>query len=117
MVVEQGDVFWVELGDPSGSGPGYRHPHVVIQNNVFNQSRIRTVVVCAITSNVRLAAAPGNVRLPRGEANLPKASVVNVSQLYTVDRTDLVEKIGSLSPARMDQVLEGVRLLIEPREL
>ena len=117
MVVEQGDVFWVELGDPSGSGPGYRHPHVVIQNNVFNQSRIRTVVVCAITSNVRLAAAPGNVRLPRGEANLPKASVVNVSQLYTVDRTDLVEKIGSLAPARMDQVLEGVRLLIEPREL
>ena len=117
MVVEQGDVFWVELGDQSGSGPGYRHPHVVIQNNVFNQSRIRTVVVCAITSNVRLAAAPGNVRLPRGEANLPKASVVNVSQLYTVDKTDLVEKIGSLSPARMDQVLEGVRLLIEPREL
>ena len=117
MVVEQGDVFWVDLGDPSGSGPGYRHPHVVIQNNVFNQSRMRTVVVCAITSNVRLAAAPGNVRLPRGEANLPKASVVNVSQLYTVDKTDLVEKIGSLSPARMDQVLEGVRLLIEPREL
>ena len=117
MVVEQGDVFWVDLGDPSGSGPGYRHPHVVIQNNVFNQSRMRTVVVCAITSNVRLAAAPGNVRLPRGEANLPKASVVNVSQLYTVDKTDLVEKIGSLSPARMDQVLEGVRLVIEPREL
>jgi mRNA interferase MazF len=117
MVVEQGDVFWVDLGDASGSGPAYRHPHVVIQNNVFNQSRIRTVVVCVITSNLRLAAAPGNVRLQRGEGNLPKSSVVNVSQLYTVDKADLVEKIGSLSPARLEQVLEGIRLVIEPREV
>jgi mRNA-degrading endonuclease toxin of MazEF toxin-antitoxin module len=80
----QGDVYWIDLGAPSGSGPGYRHPHVVIQNNVFNRSRINTVVVCALTSNLRRAQAPGNVLLEVGEANLPKQSVVNVSQIFTV---------------------------------
>lgn len=117
MVIRQGDIFWVDLGTPSGSGPGYKHPHVVIQNNLFNQSRINTVVVCALTSNLGRARAPGNVLLSKGEANLKKASVVNISQVITVDKTDLIEKIGSLTSTRIDQIIEGIQLLIEPRGL
>lgn len=116
MTIRQGDIFWVELGDPAGSGPGYRHPHVVIQNNVFNESRLNTVVLCVLTSNVKRAASPGNVLLQKGEGNLPKASVANITQLITVDKKDLVEKIGSLPPARINQILSGVRLLLEPME-
>jgi mRNA interferase MazF len=117
VVIHQGDVYWVDLGEPRGSAPGYRHPHVVIQNNLFNRSRINTVVVCVITSNLKRAAAPGNVLLEKGEANLPKPSVVNVSQIFTVDKTDLVERIGSLSPQRVRQILDGLRLLTEPRDI
>ena len=116
MVINQGDVFWVDLGEPSGSEPGYRHPHMVIQNNVFNRSRINTVVMCVLTSNLRQARAPGNVLLEKGEANLPRQSVVNVSQIFTVDKRDLEEKIGTLSQRRTRQVLDGVRLVIEPRD-
>lgn len=89
----------------------------MIQNNVFNRSRINTVVVCALTSNLRRAAAPGNVLLEKGEANLPRQSVVNVSQIYTVDKRDLVEEIGTLSRRRIRQILAGVMLVIEPREI
>jgi len=117
MVINQGDVFWVDLGEPSGSEPGFRHPHVVIQNNVFNHSRISTAVVCALTSNLRRAEAPGNILLENGEANLPKQSVVNVSQIFTVDKRDLDEKIGTLSHRRVRQILDGVRLVIEPRDV
>jgi mRNA interferase MazF len=117
LTIAQGDIFWVELGTPRGSEPAYRHPHVIIQNNVFNQSRISTVVVCALTSNLKRAAAPGNVLLKKGEANLPKDSVVNISQIITANKTDLLEKIGSLSPQRLNAVLDGVRLVIEPREI
>jgi len=117
MVINQGDVFWVDLGEPSGSGPGYRHPHVVIQNNVFNRSRINTVVVCVLTSNLKRAQAPGNVLLEKGEVNLPQQSVVNVSQIFTVDKRDLVEKIGTLSRQRVRQILDGLRLLTEPRDI
>ena len=117
MVINQGEVYWVDLGEPSGSEPGYRHPHVVIQNNLFNHSRINTVVVCALTTNLRRADAPGNVLLEKGEANLPRQSVVNVSQIFTVDKMDLVEMIGVLSRRRMRQILDGVSLLLEPREV
>ena len=117
MVIKQGDIYWIDLGEPSGSGPGYRHPHVVIQNNIFNRSRINTVVVCALTSNLRRAQAPGNVLLEKNEANLPKQSVVNVSQIFTVDKRDLGEKIGALSSRRIRQILDGVHLLIEPRDI
>lgn len=116
MVINQGDIFWIDLEDPSGSEPGFRHPHVVIQNNLFNRSRIDTVVVCLLTSNLRLARVPGNVLLEKGEGNLPKQSVVNVSQLYTVDKVDLVEWMGVLAEKRIRQILDGVRLLTEPRE-
>jgi mRNA interferase MazF len=107
----------VVLGQPSGSGPGFRHPHVVIQNNLFNHSRIHTVVVCTLTSNLKRAESPGNVLLAKGEANLPKKSVVNVSQIITVDKSDLTEKIGTLSLTRLAQILAGVNLLLEPREV
>jgi mRNA interferase MazF len=116
VVIRQGDVFWVDPGQPSGSGPGFLHPHVVVQNDPFNQSRIGTVVVCALTSQLKRAAAPGNVLLEAGEANLPKPSVVVVSQLFTLDKEDLVEKIGALSQERVEQIIEGIYLLLEPRE-
>jgi mRNA interferase MazF len=90
---------------------------VVIQNNVFNRSRINTVVVCALTSNLQRAAAPGNVLLEPGEADLPKPSVVVVSQLFTVDKSQLSEHIGTLSKKRVLQILDGMRLLMEPREI
>ncbi|HEX5716681.1 MAG TPA: type II toxin-antitoxin system PemK/MazF family toxin [Thermoanaerobaculia bacterium] len=117
MVIRQGDVFWVDLGEASGSASGFLHPHVVVQNDVFNESRLRTVVVCTLTSNLGRARVPGNVLLDEGEANLPKSSVVVVSQLYTVDRDDLVERIGTLGPDRVRQILEGLYLLLEPREV
>jgi len=117
MVINQGDIFWIELGIPSGSSPGYRHPHVVIQNNLFNRSKINTVIVCALTSNLKRAKAPGNVLLSKGEANLKKESVVNISQIITVDKLDLVEKIGTLSPKRVRQILEGIKLLTESRDI
>ncbi len=117
MVILQGDVYWIDLGDPYGSEPGYRHPHVVVQNNVFNRSRIHTVVVCALTSNLRRAGAPGNVLLKAGEAGLPRQSVVNVSQIFTVDKRRLQEKIGTLSRERVREILDGVHLVLEPRDL
>lgn len=117
MIIRQGDLFWVDFGHPSGSAPGYRHPHLVIQNNLFNQSKINTVVVCALTSNLKRAEAPGNLLLSKGEANLKKQSIVNTSQIVTVDKADLVEKIGTLAPARMKQVIEGIKLLLEPSEV
>lgn len=117
MVINQGDIYWVDLGDPVGSAPGYRHPHVVIQNNLFNQSRINTVVVCALTSNLKRAPAPGNVLLDTKEAHLSKRSVVMVSQIFTVDKAQLGEYIGKLSGKRVRQILDGVKLLTEPREV
>ena len=117
MVIGQGDIFWIDLCPPEGSEPGYRHPHVVIQNNLFNSSRINTVVVCALTSNLKRALAPGNVVLKKGEANLPKKSVVNISRIFTVNKSDLKEKIGTLSKARIREVLDGIRVLTEPAEL
>ncbi len=116
MNIQQGDLFWVDLGEPGGSGPGFRHPYVVLQNNIFNASRLNTVVLCGLTSNVERAKAPGNVLLRKGEGNLPKDSVVNITQIVTVDKSDLVEKIGSLTPKRISQIVEVVKLLLEPRE-
>ena len=117
MVIHQGDLYWIDFGDPQGSEPGYKHPHVVIQNDVFNQSRINTVVVCALSSNMKWALAPGNVELKVGEGGLPKASVVVVSQLFTVDKPQLEEYIGTLSAKRIRQILDGIDLVIEPRDM
>ena len=117
MVIKQGEIYWVNLGEPRGSEPGYRHPHIVIQNNLFNISKINTVVVCALTSNLIRGKAPGNVVLNKGEANLPKKSVVNISQIFTVNKSDLVEKIGQVSDKRVNEILKGIELLTEPREI
>lgn len=116
MVIGQGDIYWIDLEYPAGSEPGYRHPHVVVQNNVFNRSEIRTTVVCALTSNLKRANAPGNVLLDKKETSLPKPSVVNVSQLFTVDKSQLTEYLGTLSPRRVREILEGIELVLEPRE-
>lgn len=116
MVINQGDVYWVELDEPSGSEPGYSHPHVVVQNNLFNQSKIKTIVVCALTTNLKRAEAPGNVLLEKGEANISKPSVVNVTQIFTVDRSQLGEYIGTLSPKCVREILKGIDLVLEPRE-
>ena len=115
--VKQGDIFWVILGPPRGSEPRYRHPHVVIQNNLFNQSKINTVVVCALTSNLTRAKSPGNVLLKKGEGNLKKESVVNITQMITVNKSDLIEKIGSLFHSRIREIIDGITLLTEPREI
>ena len=115
-MINQGDVFWIDLDEPTGSEPGYLHPYVVIQNNIFNHSRINTVVVCGVTSNLKRASSPANVILEAGEGHLPQRSVVNVTQIYTVTKADLGEKIGTLSSRRMGQILEGVKLVLEPRE-
>ena len=116
MVINQGDLYWVDLEGPRGSEPAYRHPHVVVQNNLFNRSKIHTVVVCPLTSNLKRAGSPGNVLLDDREANLPKQSVVNVSQIFTVDKTQLDEYIGTLSLERIKQILIGIKLVLEPRE-
>ncbi len=115
--IGQGDIFWVDAEIPEGSEPGYTRPVVVIQNNVFNKSRINTVVVCTITSNLKLAHAPGNVFLKKGEGGLPKDSVVNISQIITVDKAFLVEKAGSLPAEKTARIINGVKLLIEPRSI
>ena len=117
MVIEQGGIYWVDLGEPRGSEPAFRHPHIVIQNNLFNASKINTVVVCSLTSNIKRADAPGNVLLQKGEANLPKQCVVNISQIFTVNKSDLADKIGQVSKKRFNEVLDGIKLLTEPREV
>jgi mRNA interferase MazF len=117
VVIKQGDIFWVDLDEPLGSEPGYRHPCVVIQNNAFNRSHVKTVVICLLTSNLKRAESPGNILLRKGEANLPKSSVVNISQIFTLDKNKLIEKIGALSPERIHQILDGVKLLIEPCDI
>lgn len=116
MVINQGDIYWIDLEAPRGSEPGYRHPHVVVQNNLFNHSQIRTVLVCPLTSNLKRAHAPGNVLLEKREANLPKQSIVNVSQVFTVDKAQLSDYIGTSSPRRVRQILDGIKLVLEPRE-
>jgi mRNA interferase MazF len=107
--IRRGDIFWVV--DPSGgSVPPIAHPHVVVQEDVLNASRVTTVVVCALTTNLRRAEEPGNVRLEPGEGGLPKPSVVVVSQITSVPKASLGERIGALTQARVDAVLDGLAL-------
>jgi len=115
-VINQGDIYWVKLDEPEGSEAGYRHPHVIVQNNLFNHSKIRTVLVCPLTSNLKRATAPGNVLLGQKESNLPKQSVVNVSQVFAVDKKHLDEYIGTLSSKRIREILNGINLVLEPRD-
>ena len=112
-MIQQGQVYWLDFGPAAGSAPGDRHPCVVVQNDIFNRSAIATSVVCVITSNLSRAKAPGNVLLKEGEANLPKASVVNVSQILTVDKAELVECTGNISGAAAGAVRDGLHLLFD----
>jgi len=112
VVVSQGDVFWASLPDPTGSGPGFRRPVVVVQGDAFNASRLATVVVVPLTSNLRWASAPGNVRLEARGSGLARDSVANVSQIVAVDRSVLTERVGHLSEADLGLVLRGIDLVL-----
>lgn len=111
-MIAQGEVWWADLTDPVGSEPGFRRPVIVIQGAAFNQSSLRTVVCIALTSNLRWADAPGNVRLTARATGLPKDSVANVSQILTVDRADLTERVGRLSASQLELVLGGVDVVL-----
>jgi len=117
MVIRQGDIYWIELEVPSGSEPGYRHPHVVVQNDLLNRSRIQTVVVCQLTSNLKRADLPGNILLSKKDTNLSKDSVANVTQILTVDKTRLEVYVGTLSRRLVREILNGIRLVLEPRDV
>ena len=110
-MINRGDVFWLPPDDSRGVIPCYSHPHVVVQEDVFNHSRISTVIVCALTTNLHRAKGPGNVLLELGEGNLPKQSVIVVSQISSVPKASLGDRIGSLSAERVDQALAGLRFL------
>ena len=111
--IRQGDVYWIDFGPATGSAPAERHPCVVVQSDLFNQSRILTTVICLITSNLLRAEAPGNVPLAKGEANLSKACVVNVSHILTVDKSELLERIGRLPVAKSVALQKGLYLLLD----
>ena len=108
--MERGTVWWAELPQPVASEPGFRRPVIVVQANSFNRSRIKTVMVVVVTSNLRLADAPGNVSLPASVTGLPKDSVANVSQVITIDKTSLVEQSGRISSHLMKAIDDGLRL-------
>lgn len=110
--MRRGEIWWASLPEPSGSGPGFRRPLLIVSANSFNDSRINTVIAAVITSNLRLADAPGNVRLPAKGTGLAKPSVVNVSQVITVDKSLLTGRIGRLSPRLLAEVDDGLRVVL-----
>lgn len=111
-MIGQGDVWWADLAEPRGSEPGYRRPVLVVQGDAFNRSAIATVVVVPLTSNLRWADAPGNVRLSARSTGLPRDSVANVSQIVALDRTALTERVGHISSAKLELVLRGIDLVL-----
>jgi mRNA interferase MazF len=108
----RGDVWWADLPDPQGSEPGYRRPLLIVQNDLFNRSRLRTVLVVVLTGNLRLVDAPGNVLVPAKASGLPRDSVANVSQVITIDRNALTDRVGRLPGTLIDQVANGLRLAL-----
>ena len=110
--MHRGEIWWASLGEPEGSGPGYRRPVLIVQSDDFNRSRISTVIVAVLTSNAALAQAPGNVLLKARQAGLAKDSVVNVSQVITVDKQRLTEKVKKVEPSAMAEVDNGLRLVL-----
>ncbi len=111
-MIAQGEIWWAELDEPTGSEPGFRRPVVVVQGDAFNRSSLQTVVCVALTSNLRWGDAPGNVRLPARATGLPKDSVANVSQLVTLDREVLTERVGRLSASNLGLVLTGIDIVL-----
>ena len=112
MVIAQGHVYWANIPEPTGSGPGFRRPVLVVQGDAFNRSRLRTVVCVPLTSNLRWAEAPGNVLLSAKATGLPKDSVANSSQLITLDRTLLTEEVGKLSKRQLDLIRAGIDIVL-----
>jgi mRNA interferase MazF len=110
--MKRGEIWWANLPPPSGSGPGYRRPVLIVQSNAFNESNISTVLVAVITSNLALADAPGNVRLSKSTSGLTKASVVNISQLLTMDRGMLGKRVGALPARTIQRVDAGLKLVL-----
>ena len=110
--MQRGEIWWATLPSPTASEPDYKRPLLIIQSDDFTPSRIKTVIAVVITSNLRLANAPGNVLLSRKSSSLPKRSVANVSQLITVDKSFLTEKAGRLSPQKLKEVEAGLRLVL-----
>jgi len=113
VVIQRGEIWWATLPEPIGSEPGYRRPVIIIQSNAFNRSQIATVVAVIVTSNTRLAQAPGNVLLPKRATGLSQESVANVSQVITVDKQFLTERIGKLPTNLVEQIEAGLRLVLE----
>lgn len=111
-MISQGEVWWADIPPPTGSGPGFRRPVVVVQGDALNRSRIATVVCVPLTSNVRWAAAPGNALLPARATSLPKDSVANVSQIVALDKALLAERVGKLSAAKVELLLSGVDVVL-----
>lgn len=112
MVIRRGEIWWASLPEPDGSGPGYRRPVVVIQCNEFNLSRIHTVIIAILTSNTRIALRPGNVLLPASHTGLPRDSAVNISQMLTINKSRLIERVGTLSHRYLQQIDDGLRLVL-----
>jgi mRNA interferase MazF len=112
VVISQGDVWWADLDEPGGSEPGYRRPVVVVQGDAFNRSAIGTVVSVPLTSSLRWAEAPGNVRLPARSTGLPRDSVANVSQIVALDKALLTERVGTLSRAKIELLLSGIDIVL-----
>jgi mRNA interferase MazF len=112
MVISQGEVWWAELGVPKGSEPGFRRPVVVVQGDALNRSRIATVVCVPLTSNLAWADAPGNVLLSAGTTGLPNDSVANVSQVLTIDKTVLTDRVGKISRAKTELLLAGIDVVL-----
>jgi mRNA interferase MazF len=112
MVVERGQIWWADLGEPDGSGPGFHRPILIVQDDAFNRSRLRTVIGVALTTNIRLLDAPGNVLLPANATGLPKDSVANVSQIITVDRESLLQPAGRLRGQALRDVERGLRCVL-----
>ena len=110
--MERGEVWWAQLPEPMASEPGFRRPVLIVQSNAFNRSRIRTIIAVVLTSNLRLAEAPGNVLIPASDSGLPKDSVANVSQVITIDRTFLTDRCGRLPSHLIRSVDEGLRLAL-----
>jgi len=112
VVVERGQVWWADLGEPDGSEPGYNRPVLIVQSDVFNRSRLQTVIAVVLSTNARLVDAPGNVLLPARATGLPKSSVANVSQIITVDRDFLMELAGRVRGQFLKDVENGLRLVL-----
>jgi len=112
MVISQGEVWWADLAEPTGSEPGFRRPVVVVQSDAFNRSRISTIVCVPLTSNLRWSGAPGNVALDAKTTGLPKDSVANVSQLVTLDRAMLTDRVGKLPDNKLELILYGIDVVL-----